>query len=196
MSKLFTFPTLFDSVPQLIISKLKGWGYLKPNQKTSTSLSWSRNGNQTASISIMVDMTVPQPYIVLNYNYKDQPRNYKVYLVSMSSNLGKGDILYFLCPTTNKHCRKLYLIDGYFLHREAFNGAMYRCQTESKKYRQLIKSIGAYFETENLYTEIRKKHLKKQYAGKPTKKYLRLMGAIEKGESIPYQEIERLMYSR
>ena len=126
--------------------------------------------------------------IELDYKYSDEPRNYKVRLVSIPSNLGKGLIWYFLCPETNKRCRKLYSIGGYFLHREAFNGCMY--ETQSKKYRQLDKSLGAFFKTDDLYSQLYQKHFKKTYAGKPTKKYLRILEQIQKAESIPYHEIE------
>ena len=131
--------------------------------------------------------------IELDYKYSDEPRNYKVRLVSIPSNLGKGLIWYFLCPETNKRCRKLYSIGGYFLHREAFNGCMYETQTQSKKYRQLDKSLGAFFKTDDLYSQLYQKHFKKTYAGKPTKKYLRILEQIHKAEKIPYGEIERLM---
>ena len=96
---------------------------------------------------------------------------------------------------TKKRCRKLYLIGGYFLHREAFNGCMYETQTQSKKYRQLDKTLGAYFKSDNLYNELYKKNFKKTYAGKPTKRYLRILEQIQKAESIPYHEIERAMLS-
>ena len=99
----------------------------------------------------------------------------------------------FSCPQTNKRCCKLYSIGGYFLHREAFSGCMYETQTQSKKYRQLDKTFGAYFKIDNLYSELYKKNFKKYYAGKPTKRYLRIMEQIQKAESIPYHEIERLM---
>jgi len=108
----------------------------------------------------------------------------------MPYNLGKGLIWYFLCPQTNKRCRKLYSIGGYFLHREAFSGCMYETQTQSKKHRQLDKSLGAFFKTDDLYSQLYQKHFKKTYAGKPTKKYLRILEQIKKAESIPYHEIE------
>jgi hypothetical protein len=72
---------------------------------------------------------------------------------------------------------------------------MYETQTQSKKYRQLDKTFGAYLKSENLYRELHKKHFKKTYAGKPTKRYLRIMEQIQKFESIPYGEIERAMLS-
>ena len=72
---------------------------------------------------------------------------------------------------------------------------MYETQTQSKKYRQLEKTFRAYFRTDDLYSQLYQKHLKKTYAGKPTKKYLRIMEQIQKAESIPYHEIERLILS-
>lgn len=194
MPKPHTFPTLYNEALQIPISKLKGWGYLNPEQVKSGTLNWSRNGTPAGSISIQVNTRSEQPYIELDYKYRDEPRNYKVYLTSTPSNLKKGVVWYFVCPVTKKRCRKLYLIDGYFLHREAFNGCMYETQTHSKKYRQLDKLM-AFFEIENLYSELYKKNFKKTYAGKPTKRYLRIMEQIQKAENIPYHEIERAMLS-
>ena len=195
MPKPHTFPTLYDEALQISISKLKEWEYLNPEQIKSGTITWSRNGNQTGSISIKVNTKSEQPYIELDYKYRDEPRNYKVRLVSIPSSLGKGVVWYFVCPVTKKRCRKLYSIGGYFLHREAFSGCMYETQTHSKKYRQLDKALGAYFRTDELYSQLYQKHFKKTYAGKPTKRYLRIMEQIQKAESIPYHEIERLMLS-
>ena len=195
MPKPHTFPTLYNEALQINISKLKGWGYLNPEQIKSGTLNWSSNGNPTGSISIQVNTQSEQPYIELDYKYRDEPRKYKVYLTSTPSNLNRGEIWYFICPQTKKHCRKLYSISGYFLHREAFKGCMYETQTQSKKYRQLDKTLGVYFKSDNLYSELYKKNFKKTYAGKPTKKYLRIMEQIQKVESIPYHEIERAMLS-
>ena len=183
MPKPYTFPTLYNEALQISISKLKEWEYLNPEQIKSGTLNWSSNGNPTGSISIQVNTHSEQPYIELNYKYRDEPRNYKLSLVSMPSNLGRGLIWYFLCPQTNKRCRKLYSIDGYFLHREAFNGCMYETQTQSKKYRQLDKTLGAYLKEDELYSQLYQKHFKKTYAGKPTKKYLRIIEQIQKANN-------------
>lgn len=193
MSKFPTFPDLFDSALQINISKLKGWGYLKPEHLRSGTLNWSRNGNPTGSISICVSTYKEDCYIELDYKFRDEPRNYKVRLVSTTSNIGKGEIWYFLCPHTNKRCRILYSIGGYFLHREAFNGCMYESQTRSKKYREIEKAFGAYFDVDRNYDKLYKKGFKRFYAGKPTKKYLKLNRRIKQAESIPLERIERLM---
>jgi hypothetical protein len=53
--------------------------------------------------------------------------------------------------------------------------------------------LGAYFKSEQYYEQLYKKHFKKTYGGKPTKKYLWLMEQIRKAESIDIRDIERLM---
>lgn len=192
MPKPHTFPTLYDEVKTVSISFLTKHGYLKPNQWKSGAITWSRNGNKTGSISIRINTQSECPYLELDYKCNEAPINYKVQLISIPSNLGKGVVWYFVCPRTGKRCRKLYLADTYFYHRSAFRGCMYEKQTQSKKSRYLDKTLGVYFLTDQLFEQLYKKHFKKQYAGKPTKKYLRIMEQIQKAESMPYHEIERV----
>ena len=180
MPKTHTFPTLYNEALQIHISKLKGWGYLDPKQIKSGTLNWSRNGNPTGSISIQVNTHSKQPYIELDYKYRDEPRNYKVYLTSTLSNLNRGEIWYFICPQTKKRCRKLYLIGGYFLHREAFNGCMYEKQTYSKKNRLYFRQLQILFDEENDLCKSNKKHNKTFYKGKPTKRLLKTMKKYNK----------------
>ena len=180
MPKPYTFPTLYNETLQISITKLKEWGYIKPNQFKSGTITWSQDGYQTGRISIIVNTCSNSPYIELNYTYQDEPRNYRVYLITVASNLNKGVIWYFRCPKTNKYCRKLYSIGGYFLHREAFKGCMYESQIQSKKYRALDKTFGAYFKIDQLYQQLHQKHFKSTYAGKPTKKFIAIAEAITK----------------
>lgn len=190
MPKPHTVPTLYDEVKTVSISFLSKHGYLKPNQWKAGSVNWSRNGENLGSISIRVCTYSEKPYIEFDYQCNQQPIKYKAQLVSAPSNLGRGVVWYFICPHTGKRCRKLYLADTYFYHRSAFRGCMYEKQTQSKKSRYLFKVLDPYFKSDNLYSELYKKHFKKTYAGKPTKKYLRIMEQIQKAESIPYHEIE------
>jgi hypothetical protein len=69
---------------------------------------------------------------------------------------------------------------------------MYDSQIQSKKYRDMDKVYGSYFKTEQLYDQLYKKHLKKTYAGKTTRKYAKLIADLEKSESYSVSEIERL----
>lgn len=196
MPKFPTFPTLYDDVLQMNITKLKQWGYLKPNQIKSGQLDWSRNGDVFASISIRANTISQNPFIELDYNYNNEPRNYKVQLVSMPSNLGKGLIWYFVCPKTYKQCRKLYQIQGYFLHRDAFNNCFYQSQLHSKYYRELDKNFSAYFIADKLYEEMRSKNFTKYYNGKPTKRYLKILKQLREVESIPYSDFKRLIVNK
>ncbi|MBO0592928.1 hypothetical protein I2486_16105 [Cellulophaga sp. E16_2] len=193
MPKPQTFPTLYDDALQLSISILKSWEYLEPCQNKSGTITWSRGDNPRGSISIKVNTLSNEPFIELDYKFQNQPRKYKVNLEMMPSNLGKGVIWFFICPQTNKRCRKLYSIGGYFFHREAFKGVMYESQTQSKKWREIEKICGASFDIDKYYQEIYSKHFKRFYNGKPTKKYLKIMEKIKQGESIPTLEIERLI---
>tara|TARA_R110000823_G_scaffold213278_5_gene343232 strand:+ start:209 stop:769 length:561 start_codon:yes stop_codon:yes gene_type:complete len=175
-------PPLFNAVLQISISKLKELGYLNTDQSKLGVITWTINGEDTASISIKVSTYTDQPHIELDYSHRGEPRNYSVGLVTITSNLGKGLIWYFRCPQTYKLCRKLYLVGGYFLHREAFNGCMFETQTHSKYYRELDKVFGIYFRIDDLYSQLYQKNFKKTYAGRPTKRYLRIMKQIHKAE--------------
>jgi len=192
MPKPHTFPTLFDEVKTVSISFLSKHGYLKPDKWQNGTITWSRNGEKTGWISIEVNTQHERPYLELDYKCNGTPINYRVQLISAPSNLGKGVVWCFVCPHTGKRCRKLYLADYYFYHRSAFRGCMYDKQTQSKKYRYLDKTLGAYFQADQLYSQLYKKHFKKKYAGKPTKKYLKLTRQIKLAERVSHKEIERL----
>lgn len=191
MPKPHTFPILLDEVLQLDLSKLRKWDYLKPNQSRSGIITWTRNYD-TSSISIKVS-TFSEPYIELSYKFNGELREYRVNLVAVSSNLGVGEVLYMLCPLTKKRCRKLYMVNGYFLHREAFKGVMYSTQIRSKKERWLDENYGAYFQEEKWKEELNSKYFKKTYAGLPTKKYLRLKKNLQRAGRIDFGDIERML---
>ncbi len=195
MAKPKMYPTLYDDLKKISISYLTKHGYLKQNQQKYGALYWNLNGNSAGNISIRVNTQSISPYLELDYKCNEAPINYRVQLVSAPSNLGKGVVWYFVCPHTGKRCRKLYLADTYFYHRTAFRGCMYEKQTHSKKSRYLDKTLGVYFRTDQLFEQLYKKHFKKQYAGKPTIKYLKLTQQIQRAESIPYHEIERALIS-
>jgi len=193
MPKCPTLPPLYNNALQFSITELKKWGYLVPDRIETGVITWSRNGNKRGSISITSNTLVGKHYIELNYDYNNEPRKYEVQLVSIPANIGNGVIWYFECPKTHKRCRKLYSIDGYFFHREAFSGCMYESQTYSKKWRQMERVYGPYFDQDKLYGQIHKKHFKKTYAGTPTKRYLKITSELEKAERISIEEVERLM---
>ena len=193
MPKPHTFPTLYDDLKTVRISFLAKHGYFKPNQIQTGTINWNKNGKVTGSIIIEVNTYAKNPYLELNYNCNEAQIKYRVQLVSAPSNLGKGVVWHFICPKTDKRCRKLHLFNGYFYHRSACGGGMYESQTQSKYYRALDKTLGVQFRSEHLHEQLYKKHFKKQYAGKPTKKYLKIMQQLQRSASIPYHEVERIL---
>lgn len=195
MAKFPTFPTLYDDALQVRLSKLKESGYLKPNQFKIGILTWSTNGRKSGSIEIAVNTEIDTPYLEVKYEFRGEPRHYKVQLVSIPSNLGKGRVWYFLCPHTRKRCRVLYSVGGYFYHREAFTGCMYESQTKCKHWRALEKNYGAAFRTDEIYDELYSPYFKRFYKGKPTKRFKKLRAELDKAENIDIGEFERLFLS-
>ena len=66
---------------------------------------------------------------------KKESFNYKVRIVSVPSNLGKGNNYYFTCPISGKRCKILYMAYGsnYFKCRNAYqNRIYYLCQLSSR----------------------------------------------------------------
>jgi hypothetical protein len=187
MAKYPTNPVLFDNCKIVSIASLKRWGYLKQNQIGSGVISWNQGGQKTGSISIQVNTHSPQLYIEFDYQANGTPIKYRVNLVSKPSNIGEGSYLLFVCPITGKHCRKLYLVDQYFYSRWAWRGCMYEKQTHSHKARQFTKTFAALTISDKLTA----KHFRESYSGKPTKRFLALMGKYEKSKSDFLQSLQR-----
>ena len=70
---------------------------------------------------------------------------------------------------------------------------MYEKQIKSKKSRYFDKTIGVYFKVDQLYDQLYKKHFKKQYAGKPTKRYLKLTRQIQQAESVSFKDLQKAL---
>lgn len=169
MPKQETFPLLYDEVRQLTIFSLRKKG----------AFDISKNNNHACDISMSID-----------YEYKGVSRSYKIDLVAIKSNLGFGKVWYFLCPITNLKCRTLYFVGGKWGHRTAFKGGMYRCQTQSKLYRGMKVLYDADFGLDELYSELYKKNSKRVYAGKPTKRALKIIKQIHAIERFNGYELE------
>ena len=192
MPKYSSYPFLYDEVQSLSIKDLNKLSYLKLGSTRSGTITWSCQGEQTASIGIKVDMR-DFYYVEFDYKCNGSEYNYHVQLVSLPSNLGFGEVWYFLCRFTGKRCRKLHLISERFMHRSALPSGMYSKQTRSKQWRNMDKIFGNYFDNDELYRELYSKNFKKFYKGKPTKRYMKLMNKIKASERFTASEIESLL---
>jgi len=191
MGRYGNYPTTVEDCKTVSVSKLKEWNYLTYGKKHGT-ITWSRNGVETSSIGIEMTFNDTEKFVILDYKTNDEKIRYKVKIECLPSNLGKGEVYYFRCPSTHKLCRKLYFLSGYFLHRTAFRSLMYQRQLESKKNRELLKILDASFVPDEVYDERYKPYFKTHYNGKPTKRYLKLQTRIDIANSYPPDTFERL----
>jgi hypothetical protein len=65
----------------------------------------------------------------------------------------------------------------------------YLKQTKSKKYREFEKVFGCAFESDDAYEKIYSKHFKTHYAGKPTKRFIKLTNKLRAVNEISEREI-------
>jgi len=191
MARLYTSPILLNEVKTISITQLKKWGYLQADSKPkSGNITWSRNGIETSSIGITVDMQ--QNCIELTYTVNGEPRRCVIALVNAPANIGNGLLWLFECPETGKRCRKLYYANTYFLHREAHRGAMYESQTYSSNTRAKIKILEQFHTSWKAQETINQPHFKSWYAGQPTKRYKRAMNHLKAAAGYSPEDYDRL----
>ena len=99
------------------------------------SLSWT-NGHCINVVSLFSDTG---RYLYLNYTTTRQGEvkrhDYKIRLAAVPSNLGKGEVLYFVCPASGRLCRFLIFSNHMrqFVSRKALpERIFYDSQTSSK----------------------------------------------------------------
>ncbi len=180
MAKRKTCPTLFEECNRIELSFLWKQHAMWLPRRIAASMSWTSRGRPAGNIDLIIDTR--EMYIELDYKYGDEPRHYRVQLVSVPSNLGKGQVWYFLCPHTGKRCRILYGVGGWFLHRSAFRGGCYDRQTLSKKDRILDYAI--FPRQIEINDQMRK--CRKTYRDKPTRRYESLMRRLEKCDDMQW----------
>lgn len=190
MPHFASFPVVLDWVPQLKISSLRKWGYFKEESCSDITISWTSDWSfDKQAIRVIVDTRSDDPHIRLIYkNTNSQMEtsnmNYRVDLVQLPSNLGKGSIWYFRCPITDLLCRKMFSIGKYFGHREAFPEACYFSQTLSRKGRYLNSQYDKLQRREKGFDIVYGKGFTPYYNGVPTKKYIEVSRWIKEGEGI------------
>ncbi|MCX6214567.1 hypothetical protein [Spirosoma sp.] len=170
MGRIPAFKNNFNDLLRFSLADLKRHGYLIGWY--SAPLTWTRNGYKRGSINIGVNLDClwPGNYVQLDYIVDGRSMSYRIELAQLPSNLGKGNVWYFVCPLTGEHCRTLYKVGDYFASRKAQKGTLYESQTYSKHYRWLDKTFGPELKLDGVYDEVYKRYAKKYYRGKPTPK--------------------------
>lgn len=166
---------------------LKERGHLKPHCRTEGRLSWSRLGKPSGNIIVSTDLD--NKYVEFRYTSSGRPIDYRINLVSLPSNLGIGEVWYFICPITTKRCRTLYEYGDYFYSRLAFDSPIYSSQIESKNIRGWQRSM----RTLSLRDEfLAKKYSRTLYNGKFTRRYERI---LRRENKLDYGPVRRMLDS-
>ncbi|WP_040006435.1 hypothetical protein [Fibrisoma limi] len=176
MGRLPTLRNNYDDLKKLTLADLKRLGLMVPQHQASSTIKWTRRGETTGEISVLVSLFKTSGYVEFDYTYNRQEQmNYRVQLVQLPSNLRKGHVWYFICPLTGERCRTLYQAGKYFASRKTLKGTLYESQTYSKQYRWYDKTFGPTFKAERAYNELLKPYAKTHYRGKPTPKAKKVM---------------------
>lgn len=163
-------------VQRIEISYLLKSGFIKKGCQVSGTLSW----NDGSNIGFLSEYSREGKYIKFNYSctncYSGEVTHYDymIQLKAIPSNLGKGKVLYFVCPITGRKARILYMCYGSQIWkcRTAYqNRIYYNSQISSKlnyhntRYWDLNEKLNI------LDTGFRKSH----YQGKVTRGEQRIM---------------------
>src|SRR5680860_32452 len=109
------------ATPKLDLRIMLRYGQIKNGARVSGAIEWTYGGR----VSFVSDCTSNDKYLRLIYtvtkrNGESIPFDYRIAIDAVPSNLGKGELLYFVCPKSGKRARVLY--DAYgsnvFAHRD------------------------------------------------------------------------------
>lgn len=171
-------------------------GWIKKGCMVNGQMSWT--DESTAYFESVY--TENEKYLRMVYTITDRQENetkydYKINLLTVPSNLGIGEVLYFECPESFKRARVLYSAYRHpkYLHRDWYKERYgvriyYLTQQYSKddynntRYHNLDKQVN------RLENELFKKNRKLYYGGKPTKDLLKLEKLKEQKE---YHDMKR-----
>ena len=155
-----------DGYLTLSVADCKRLGYLAPQETRAGAIVWKRGCVAVASIGFAT-MTQGVPMARFSYEYQGRTMTYDVALRWKRSNLSPDSLngyYYFVCPETGALCRKLYLVNGRFVSREAFRPLYYQ-QTLSRKERAATAPLRDYLAADDL---INQRFRRETYRGRTT----------------------------
>lgn len=183
---------------ELCIFRLNKWGLLEGWH--STTITWTMRFNDyKSSAGLIVDATCSEPYAKLRYTitrYRDgskQEYDYRIKLDKTHCHLG-GVRYWFLCPHCGRRSGKLYrkpIGEMYFCR--TCNDLTYQSRNEHRIGR--FGQLGHFLVLERQLRELRDKLKRYYYAGKPTRKYKRVLQLQNRLNSIEIPKIDELLYS-
>ena len=190
MGRQSTGAVTTKEVTRLELSYLLKQGYIRRGGFSQGILTWTNGNRMSLSTHIGQD---DEDYIRLTYSFKAGGevqaimKDYKIYITYLYSNLGRGQVPYFVCPSTGRMARVLYMCYGspIFKCRNAYrNRIYYPSQICSKlEYHNTM-----YWALNKEIEKICSRVIKEKYNGKRTRIRTRLQQLIAKKEHF---DIER-----
>lgn len=173
-----------EECKSISIYKLREWGKLR-SAYSSAYIFWiDYNGEETSRIDYVLDLD--NNIFQLNYKIVSSGENISVdYQISRTNCHYGGERFWFICPfsASGKYCgrrvAKLYLGGGgkYFACRHCYNLAY---ESQSKLRYGNIGALGDFYDCDNKVRELQNKIQISHRKGRPTKKYIKLIGLYRK----------------
>lgn len=189
--------TTTGEVMRMELRWMQGRGYFRPGEEITSLLSWTDGStisatarNKEGDISLSLSYTITD-----RITGEKRSLDYLINLVEVPSNLGRGKILFFICPVTGKRCRILYKAYGspIFKSREAYSYKIYyELQTSSR----LLIHNTRYFNLERRLDKLYRMRGTSTYRGKPTRRALlidRLEEKLEREDLLRWMAIDTRM---
>ncbi len=149
--------------------------FIQKDRNNSFNLTWSPGSNNISVISnyFSYDIWIRLVYTITDYEGKKYEYDYKIYLVERPSNLGIGNVLYFICPDSGKLCRVLYRCYGSHIwkSREAYRNRIYYSSQISSK---LNYFNDRYWQIERTLEKLRQERKSYYYKNSKTKRLKRI----------------------
>lgn len=162
------------AVMRLDISFLKSAGYLRKGCGTEGIISWS-NGAEMKAITAYGHRG---RYVELRYREDGVKRREEIEITTVPSNLGAGEVPYFVCPIRRSRARILYRAYGspIFKSREAYQNRIYYAGQRCSRY---SRPNTRYWEIEAKLEELDQQRHQVYYNGKETRRHRRRMRLLE-----------------
>jgi len=104
--------------------------------------SWTSHGQQIRSVRLETLYTDSEAWVQVEYIRTDTTTGtrehveQRIEMDRVPSNLGRGEVLYFMCPRTGNRARVLYMAHGskHFLSRTAYTPRIYYATQLSSRY--------------------------------------------------------------
>lgn len=163
-------------------------GIIQQGRTLQTTLNWT----DKSSITIKAKYDDYEKYLQLEYTHTDyeqkkQNLSYKISLMALPSNLGRGNVLFMICPISGRLCRKLFMAYGspYFKSIKAYNARIYYTGQLSSK---LNRANDKYWHFYSHIESTNKQRNQSHYKGIKTKRQIKHEQLCKKLEQL---DIER-----